>query len=83
MVICSKPLAGPFHTDWLFNFNQKTSAKCEGFLADRKGFEPSIFSVTGRRVNRATPPVHTVTGKIVTYANFHGKGGVDGERREK
>gem|GEM_PF-3753747 len=27
------------------------------FLADRKGFEPSIFSVTGRRVNRATPPV--------------------------
>lgn len=25
-------------------------------MAGRKGFEPSIFSVTGRRVNRATPP---------------------------
>jgi hypothetical protein len=28
------------------------------FMADAKGFEPSIFSVTGRRVNRATPRVH-------------------------
>lgn len=30
------------------------------FLAGRKGFEPSIFSVTGRRVNRATPPTHDI-----------------------
>ncbi len=27
-------------------------------LAGAKGFEPSIFSVTGRRVNRATPRTH-------------------------
>ena len=27
--------------------------------ADAKGFEPSISSVTGRRVNRATPRVRT------------------------
>ncbi len=27
-------------------------------MAGRKGFGPSIFSVTGRRVNRATPPAH-------------------------
>ena len=30
---------------------------CGIFLADRTGFEPAIFSVTGRRVNRATPPI--------------------------
>ncbi len=28
------------------------------FVAGRKGFEPSVFSVKGRRVNRATPPTH-------------------------
>lgn len=28
------------------------------FMAGAKGFEPSIFSVTGRRVNRATPRTH-------------------------
>ena len=27
-------------------------------MAGAKGFEPSIFSVTGRRVNRATPRAH-------------------------
>jgi hypothetical protein len=27
-------------------------------LAGPKGFEPSVFSVTGRRVNRATPRTH-------------------------
>lgn len=27
-------------------------------MAGRKGFEPSVFSVTGRRVNQATPPTH-------------------------
>ena len=26
-------------------------------MADRTGFEPVVFSVTGRRVNRATPTV--------------------------
>jgi hypothetical protein len=29
-------------------------------VAGAKGFEPSIFSVTGRRVNRATPRAHAV-----------------------
>ena len=29
-------------------------------MAGAKGFEPSIFSVTGRRVNRATPRAHQI-----------------------
>ncbi len=29
-------------------------------LAGPKGFEPSVFSVTGRRVNRATPRTHDI-----------------------
>ena len=30
------------------------------YMAGPKGFEPSVFSVTGRRVNRATPRTHAV-----------------------
>ena len=32
--------------------------KAEIFCTGRKGFEPSVFSVKGRRVNRATQPAH-------------------------
>ncbi len=40
-----------------------------GFLlAGAKGFEPSIFSVTGRRVNRATPRTHAcLSGENVSW----------------
>lgn len=32
-------------------------------MAGPKGFEPSVFSVTGRRVNRATPRTHLFVAK--------------------
>ena len=34
-------------------------------MAGPKGFEPSVFSVTGRRVNRATPRTHILRNGIV------------------
>ena len=37
------------------------------FMADAKGFEPSIFSVTGRRVNRATPRVQTSSNHLTFF----------------
>ena len=41
-------------------------------LADPKGIEPSIFSVTGRRVNRYTTGPGD-SGTIVTRAHFYAK----------
>ncbi len=43
-------------------------------MAGAKGFEPSIFSVTGRRVNRATPRTHVDSSLLghVTWGHVAG-----------
>ena len=36
-------------------------------MAGAKGFEPSVFSVTGRRVNQATPRTRDIFGTVKNY----------------